>query len=242
MNYTELFTKGAEGCSYSLFYHVWPWMGLGAAIVMLILIFGTNFLRSNLNKSRMKDPSILAWLGFVVYLFHNFEEFGLDLYGHQLGFAYIVNGIIGVQTTEGLSLGCNLPLIWVATPLAAYFVQKGNTKMASAMACFSLLNSTGHIVQGLAFGMYNPGILNAALMSWPLGIWTIYVCSRYENQSKKVFFRHFLAAVAYHIVLISSGAGLITGVLNEFWQTFLTIADAFLIFYIWTTIEKKVRL
>lgn len=238
MNYIDLFTKGAKGCSYSLFYHVWPWMGLGAAVVLTILIFFTNHLRSNLSKPRMYDPAILAWLGVLAYLLHNFEEFGLDLYGHQLGFTYVVNGMLGERATEGLTLGCNLALIWVAFPLAAYFVQRGHTRMAAALACFSLLNSTGHIVQGIAFGMYNPGILNSALICWPLGVWTLYVCSRHEKQRTFLFIKLFLSAVAYHLVLIGTGVGMKLG-LSELWQTIILIADACLIFYLWYRSAQK---
>ena len=230
MNYTDLFTKGAEGCLYSLFYHVWPWMGLGAAVVLFILIFFSNNLRSDINKPRMKDPAILAWLGVLVYLLHNFEEFGLDLYGNQLG-------IVNARATEGLTLGCNLALIWIAFPLAAYFVQRGRTRMAAALACFSLLNSTGHIMQGIIFGMYNPGLLNSALLCWPFGIWTLYVCSKYEKQSKSLFVNLFLSAVAYHIILIAAGVGLKLG-MSEFWQTIILLADACLIFYLWILSSK----
>ena len=32
MNYHEMIAKGFEGEPYSMFFHVWPWIGLGAAI------------------------------------------------------------------------------------------------------------------------------------------------------------------------------------------------------------------
>ena len=40
--------------------HVWPWMGLGAAVVILILLFGTNLLRSTKTGSRWKDPHLVC--------------------------------------------------------------------------------------------------------------------------------------------------------------------------------------
>lgn len=232
MNYHDLIAQGSAMNSYGLFYHVWPWMGLGAAIVMLILVFCTDFLRSDTNKQRLKDPAILAWLGFIVYLLHNFEEFGQDMYGYQLGFTYFINGFTGLNTSAGLSLGCNLSLIWVVTPLAAYFVQRGNLKMAAGMACFSLLNGTGHIMQAIVFGTYNAGLLNSALLCWPLGIWTLYVCFGIEKQPKINILWFFLSAVLYHVILLLTGISSNIGV-SEFWQTILMIADAALIFFLW---------
>ena len=38
MNYHELIVKGFTGEPYSMFFHVWPWIGLGAAVVLLLLI------------------------------------------------------------------------------------------------------------------------------------------------------------------------------------------------------------
>lgn len=74
MNYHELIAKGFTGEPYSMFFHVWPWIGLGAAIVLLILIFCTDFLRSDKTKSRFLDPVSLAWMGSVIYMLHNLER------------------------------------------------------------------------------------------------------------------------------------------------------------------------
>ena len=238
MTYHDLIAQGAAMSEYGLFYHVWPWIGLGAAIVLIILIFCTDMLRSDTRQSRWKDPVTLAWMSVVVYLLHNFEEFGLDLYGHQLGFTYFVNGLTGLHTTEGLSLGCNLSLIWCVFPLTAWMVQRGHRGMAAGMACFALLNGTGHIMQAIVFGMYNPGLLNSALLCWPLGIWTLYVCFGQEKQPKTNILWLFLAAVAYHVVLLATGIGSEHG-LAEVCQVMLMIADAGLIFWLWWLLDKR---
>ncbi|MBR0077784.1 MAG: hypothetical protein IJP72_05225 [Bacteroidales bacterium] len=81
MNYHEMIAKGFQGEPYSLFFHQWMWMGFGAAIVLLIFIFFTKYLRGDTTTPRMKDPAVLAWLGAVAYMLHNMEEYGVDLYG-----------------------------------------------------------------------------------------------------------------------------------------------------------------
>lgn len=238
MTYHELIAQGATGEPYSLFYHVWPWMGLGAAIVMIILIFCTNQLRSDKLIPRFKDPVSLAWIGFVVYLLHNFEEFGQDLYGNQLGFTYFMNGFLGIHTSEALSLACNLALIWVVFPLAAWLVQRGYRNMAAGIACFELLNGTGHIVQAIAFGTYNAGLLNSIFLCWPIGLWTLYVCFWKERQPKRNILLLLLSAVAYHVVLILCGVGMSKGI-AEWLQAIIMIADGILIFVLWWLIARK---
>lgn len=46
----------------------WPWIGFGGAIAILVLLFCTNFLKSNQNAVKWKDPEWLAWLCTAAYL------------------------------------------------------------------------------------------------------------------------------------------------------------------------------
>ena len=56
----------------------WCWIGLLAAIVLLIALFCTNVFRNCRDVSRWRDPVWLAWLITVAYVLHNFEEYGID--------------------------------------------------------------------------------------------------------------------------------------------------------------------
>ena len=56
-------------------------MGLGAAVVVLILLFCTDWLRGDTTKSRWKDPFWIGWAFMVCYMLHNVEEYGFDLTG-----------------------------------------------------------------------------------------------------------------------------------------------------------------
>ena len=58
-----------------------PWIGGAAAIVLLALLFGTHLLRSEPGLSKWKDRVWLSWLALVIYLLHNVEEYGIDLFG-----------------------------------------------------------------------------------------------------------------------------------------------------------------
>ena len=62
MNNNECFSA-----DYSYFFNIWPWMGLGAAVVVLILLFFTDWLRGDTTKSRWKDPFWLGWTFIVCF-------------------------------------------------------------------------------------------------------------------------------------------------------------------------------
>ena len=49
---------------------LFPWIGGGAAIVFLILLFGTRLLQSEPGSSRWHDRVWLSWLAMVIYLLH----------------------------------------------------------------------------------------------------------------------------------------------------------------------------
>jgi hypothetical protein len=64
----------------------WPWIGLGAAAILLVLLFTTEKLRGNTLGPRWRDPVWLAWLIAAVYFVHNFEEYGIDALGEAHAF------------------------------------------------------------------------------------------------------------------------------------------------------------
>lgn len=60
---------------YSYFFNIWPWIGFGAAVVVMIILFCTDFLRVEMQKCRWKDHYWLSWLFMVCYMLHNIEEY-----------------------------------------------------------------------------------------------------------------------------------------------------------------------
>ena len=109
MNNNECFSA-----DYSYFFNIWPWMGLGGAVVVLILLFCTDWLRGDTTKSRWKDPFWLGWAFMVCYMLHNVEEYGFDLTGAHNGFPSAMAGIFGQPLAEYFfltvnSASCGLP-------------------------------------------------------------------------------------------------------------------------------------
>ncbi|MBT8339105.1 MAG: hypothetical protein HKP58_15880 [Desulfatitalea sp.] len=46
----------------------WPWIGGAAALVLLVLLFGTDLLRSEKRTSRWRDRVWLAWMAAFPFL------------------------------------------------------------------------------------------------------------------------------------------------------------------------------
>lgn len=227
---------------YSLFFHCWPWMGLGAAIVLLIMAFTTNVMRSDASKPRWKDPTFVAWMGAIAYMLHNFEEYGVDFAGQTLGFAYMMNDMGMTEVTEGAYLGCNIPFVWVLGPLLAVLSRK-RPELVGAMPIFAMVNGLSHCVQ-LANVGYNPGVATGLVIFIPLGIYTI-VTFYGKGPGKfawKYFWLTFMVAFGYMVVIMSgiglSVAGVLVGSGVQF--AFVSIGTA-LIGWLWWVAAKKAR-
>ena len=66
------------------FYTVWPFIGVGGAIVMVAILLTTDTFRSNTTVSRWRDPVWLAWLAVPLYWVHQLEEYSLPVIGLAL--------------------------------------------------------------------------------------------------------------------------------------------------------------
>ena len=63
------------------FHTVWPFVGAGAAIVMVAILLTTDTFRSNTTVSRWRDAVWLAWLAAPLYWVHQLEEYSLPVIG-----------------------------------------------------------------------------------------------------------------------------------------------------------------
>jgi len=104
---------------------IFPWMGGGAAIVLLILLFRTRLLQSEPGSSRWHDRVWLSWLAVVIYLLHNVEEYGIDVFGRMTQFPAEICSVLKLSAPPDCPippsyfLSVNIPLIWIGAPIAA---------------------------------------------------------------------------------------------------------------------------
>ena len=216
---------------YSLFMHVWPWMGLGAAIVIWIIAFGTDLMRKDTSKGRWLDPAWLAWIGTSAYMLHNVEEYGVAADGQLFAFPQLMESLGLTGICEPAYLATNIGLIWIAGPVAAVMARR-LPGVAPGMAVFELVNAVSHIAQGLNIG-YNPGLLTSCAVFVPLCAWTLYVCYFRECQHASTFGLVLLSAVVYHGILFAGIAAARFAGIPAWSQGLIMACDALLIVFMW---------
>ncbi len=196
-----------EGRTFS-FDFVWPYMGLGAAL-LLGLLLATDYLRSDRSVSRWKDLVWLAWAGTWIYLVHQFEEHGVDAEGVHYAFRGFLCAQLGLGdartcvTPYSFITSVNVAAVWLAGPAAALL---GRRWPVLALAYYSVVftNAFAHIVPGLSQGAYNPGALTALVLFLPLSLWAFYVALTRYRLGWRAIVATVVAGVALHAILLGT--------------------------------------
>lgn len=201
------------------FLRYWSSIGLGAAVVLSLLLFCTDVCRSRPAASRWRDPVWMAWMFALAYLLHNFEEYGFDAKGRpfyfptavcqQFGFASLTSCPISLV----FILAVNIPLIWIALPVAAVLSRR-RPAVGLTGAGFVLVNGFSHIAAGFIRG-YNPGLLTAVVIFLPLAIWSFVAFFGRGKLLRPIVFGVIVAASVFlHVVLIGLIFGQMHGVIG----------------------------
>jgi hypothetical protein len=157
-----------------------PWIGSIAAVVLLILLFSTNRLRSGLKQSRWRDLSWLSWLAAALYLIHNVEEYGVDLLGQFHAFPQFMCATLAQPAYPSCPipapfyLAVNLPLFWVGAPVAA-ILSRRHPILGLSVYGVIFVNALTHLGAFVRSG-YNPGVLTALILFLPVSFWVARVC------------------------------------------------------------------
>jgi hypothetical protein len=166
--------------TWSPFQVAFPWIGGAAALVLLILLFATNLLRSDLTASRWRDPVWISWMATVAYLVHNVEEYGIDALGHRLSFPNALCGNMQLPPypdcpmPPAFFVAVNVPLFWVVGPIAA-LLSRRHRLVGFALYSVISVNALVHVMAAVATGTpYNPGLLTAVLFFIPLTAWVAH--------------------------------------------------------------------
>ena len=187
---------------------VWPYMGLGAALLLALLLC-TDALRSDLTVSRWQDLVWLAWAGMLAYLIHQFEEHGIDAEGATYAFRGAMCRNFGFPEAQACPIpfsfvtAVNVPLVWVFGPTTALL---GRRRPELALAFFSVpfVNLLAHIGPAVAQRDYNAGLLTAIVIFLPLSLWVFHVAlSRYQLGWRAVI-ATIAAGVVFHAIMIGS--------------------------------------
>lgn len=201
------------------FWVAWPWMGLGMACVMLVLLFGTNLLRSR-EGSRWLDPQWLAWVVMPVYLIHQFEEYALNMTGSD---SFLIIGQVFANAGNVMDLS-NLPLayfpevnvvfVWFGVPLAA-FLCRWNPVIGLSPYGLLLVNGLMHCLGTLSGAMpleANPGFWTGTFVFLPLFAVVVYAAVKVKFMSGAGLAISLVSGVLAHVML---GAGYAAAAFGE---------------------------
>jgi hypothetical protein len=187
----------------------WPWIGLCFAAVLTVLL-ATSLLRSDRTVARWRDLRWLSFLSVVVYLVHNIEEYGISATGVPHAFPDALCAALGQPPYSACGiptsfyLVVNLPLIWVAAPVAA--VLSNRFRLAS-LTLWGIIgvNAIVHIVAAVIPREYDPGLLTAVVLFLPVtavaAVATIGTTGPYRRRAGAVLIG---AGVIVHVVLAGS--------------------------------------
>lgn len=201
------------------FERYWSSVGLGAALVLLILLFRTDVFRTRGEVSRWRDPVWLAWLMTVAYQLHNFEEYGVDAKGRTFHFPVTACTQFGFDSMNGCPLvpsffvAVNIPFVWVVLPIAALWCRR-NPAVGLTASGLLFTNALSHLGGLLTPMGYSPGTLTAAIIFIPLSVWVfVTFFGSGKLLSYPVLAAVLGAAVLAQVVLLGLLLGLSHGVL-----------------------------
>lgn len=164
-----------SGRVFTWFDFAWPWIGLGFAGVLAVLLFATALLRGDPALPRRHDLRWLSFLAVALYLVHNVEEYGVAANGVVHAFPDSLCELLGQPAfpdcgiPPAFFLFVNLPLVWVLGPVAAVLARRfplaGMTVWGATGA-----NSLVHVVPAILMREYDPGLLTAVVLFAPLTV------------------------------------------------------------------------
>ena len=188
------------------FYNVWPFMGIGGAIVIVAILLTTDTFRDDKTVSRWRDPMWLAWLAVPLYWIHQFEEYSLPVMGLDYSIQEMICKKLGFAAYPDCPIPLafypvvNIALMWFGAPLAAYLFRR-NVLIGLSFWGLLLANGLLHTAGGVAAGAYNTGLWSAAFLFVPLSLWVIYACAILGPYSGKVVGVAYGAGAVTHLLL-----------------------------------------
>lgn len=153
----------------------WPWIGLGFAAVISVLLFATPLLRGDRTVPRRHDLRWLSFLATVAYMVHNVEEYGIAANGVPHAFPDSLCELLGQPDYPGCGIPApfylfvNLPLVWILGPVAAGLSRRFPL---AGMTLWGVtgVNTLAHVVPAILKREYDPGLVTALVLFAPLTV------------------------------------------------------------------------
>ena len=128
-------------------------------------------------KSRMGLPLFLIWMQIPIYLMHQAEEYLIPG-----GFIEHFNRVLSGKATregpldESRAFWVNVLLVWVIFPIfSAFATYLNKLDIGMYLLYFSVANGLMHVVNGIRFAAYNPGLIISFFLNVIIGLYGIMV-------------------------------------------------------------------
>ena len=197
------------------FAFVWPWIGLGAAGLLLILLT-TNALRSDRSVTRWRDMTWLTWAVTCAYLVHQFEEHGIDAQGATYAFRAAMCAQLGLGDPQACAVpylfitAVNVTVVWVAGPVSALLASRWPVIGLSLFAV-PFANLFAHAVPAAMTGEYNPGLVTALVLFLPLSLIAFAAAVTRYHLGFRAVLATVVAGAALHAIMMGSLMGYLRG-------------------------------
>lgn len=151
----------------------WPWLALFAGTILLAALLLAP--RPAGAPPRLRDPAWLLLLGLPVYMLHQFEEHGRDIFGRPYPFLASFCRVLGhpdlasCPADPAFLFAINVGAVWIAFVSGALAGPQRAMVGAAALGV-PLVNALMHLGPAIATRTYNPGVATAVLLLAPLAV------------------------------------------------------------------------
>jgi hypothetical protein len=149
---------------------------------------------------RCAVPGLLLWLQLPIYVVHQFEEHQHDRFRRYVNL-HMGHGqpILSPRAVTVINVGG----VWCVNFLALYlakFCWLGSGLLAFYLA---IVNAVVHVAGAIASRAYNPGLVTAATLLLPIGIWGAIVYSAAYALPLRDHVTALALIIALHLAILS---------------------------------------
>lgn len=184
----------------------WPYVGVIASIVLMGWLAVEK--QPNGRPPRWRNPEwVLAWL-WPMYLLHQFEEHGVDLFGRRYAFLEDLCTTLGYKSgacpaDPAFIFAVNVVGCQIAFALAWLYRWRRPLVAACAWG-IPIVNAVAHIGGAVVHRSYNPGLVTSVALFVPLSAWMLVTALRSKAILPRDIARIVALGIVVHAVLMAS--------------------------------------
>jgi len=203
----------------------WPFIGIVLAALFFIYL---GF------KRRVGLFSLSGWFALLLplYMVHQFEEHGIDLFGQRFAFQSYFCNVIGFYgdllscpATPEFIIAVNVGTVWILGTFS-WLLGVKRPFLGASMTALLFVNGWVHFGSTLYHLSYNPGVATSVLLFLPVSTWVFYLCIKDKVLSYFQLAVALFCGVLIHLVLIGSLRAFQAGLIHHSVLLWIQILNA----------------